>query len=178
MYEWNAEKRQENLARHGIDFSTIEDFDWSPALTGESYRETLPISEAGKNMPRPDPIAADISEVQWEDILARDLPFIEIEAIYGEEVAIYAGIARDPDAAELDDEWFKRARPAIEVFPDLVEHSIRKSMKAKTSTQESVLVRLDGDLVLHFLSSGPGWETQLNDTLRRAVFGSSGTTSE
>ncbi len=39
--------------------------------------------------------------------------FDEIAAKYGEEVAIQAGIARDPDTFEADDEWFQRARPGM-----------------------------------------------------------------
>jgi len=34
-----------------------------------------------------------------------------------EDAAICAGIAADPDARELDEEWFARARPAREVLP-------------------------------------------------------------
>lgn len=45
-----------------------------------------------------------------------------------EEAAIQEDIALDPDAPELDADWFARARPAIEVEPRLVEHSlIRKT---------------------------------------------------
>ncbi len=39
-----------------------------------------------------------------------------------EDAAINAGIAADPDAPELDDPWFARAKPAIEVDPELVRH--------------------------------------------------------
>ena len=38
-----------------------------------------------------------------------------------EDARVKAGIDADPDAFELDDEWFARARPAIEVVPALVE---------------------------------------------------------
>ena len=38
-----------------------------------------------------------------------------------EEEAIQVGIANDPDSFELDDEWFRRARPASEVHPELVK---------------------------------------------------------
>ncbi len=34
-----------------------------------------------------------------------------------EEAAINAGIAADPDARELDAEWFAKAKPASEVLP-------------------------------------------------------------
>ena len=47
------------------------------------------------------------------------LTFDEIADLYGEEVAIQTGIASDPDTFELDDEWFRRARPAAEVHPHL-----------------------------------------------------------
>ena len=38
-----------------------------------------------------------------------------------EDAAVRAGIAADPDAFELDDEWFANARPATEVHPELAE---------------------------------------------------------
>ena len=31
--------------------------------------------------------------------------------------------AADPDAPELDEDWFARAKPAAEVEPELVRHS-------------------------------------------------------
>ena len=48
------------------------------------------------------------------------LTFDEIADLYGEEAAIQAGIASDPDTFELDDEWFRRARPVKEVHPHLI----------------------------------------------------------
>ena len=47
--------------------------------------------------------------------------FDEIAGKYGEDAAINAGIAADPDTYELDEEWIKEARPASEVIPDIVE---------------------------------------------------------
>ena len=121
-------------------------------------------------MNRPAEIAREITEAQWYDILARDLPFKEIEAQYGQEVAIYAGIARDPDNPEWTEEDFANARPAIEVEPEWVERWRRTRGKQETPTKERVSIRLDSDITEHFRSSGPGWQTRLNDTLRRAVF--------
>ena len=42
-----------------------------------------------------------------------------------EEAAIQAMIAADPDDFELDEEWFKRARPYKEVFPEAYEAWLR-----------------------------------------------------
>lgn len=38
-------------------------------------------------------------------------------------------------------------------------------------TKEAVSVRLDRDVVEHFRRSGPGWQSRLNEALRKSVFG-------
>lgn len=57
----------------------------------------------------------------FEEHRMKELTFEEIKKLYGEETAINAGIAADPDTFELDEEWFKEARPAREVDPGLFE---------------------------------------------------------
>ena len=99
------------------------------------------------------------------------MTFDEIAARYGEQVAIDAGIAADPDTFELDDDWFERARPATEVDPELVAHSRRTRGRQQSPTKERVTIRLDSDLTAHFRAGGRGWQTRLNETLRQAVFG-------
>ena len=88
-----------------------------------------------------------------------------------EEAEIQRQIALDPDAPEWTEEDWARARPAIEVDPELVEWSRRTRGKQKAPTKELISIRLDADLAAHFRDSGPGWQTRLNDTLRRAAFG-------
>ena len=58
------------------------------------------------------------------------MTFHEIAAKYGEEAAIDAGIAADPDTFELTPEWFREARPAAEVLPALVE-SYERSLRLR-----------------------------------------------
>ena len=89
-----------------------------------------------------------------------------------EEAEIQRQIAEDPDAPEWTEEDWARARPAIEVHPELVEWSLRRRGKQKAPTKELISIRLDSDITDHFRADGPGWQTRLNDTLRRAVFGS------
>jgi uncharacterized protein (DUF4415 family) len=110
-------------------------------------------------------------KLTFDELVASELTFKEIEAQYGEETAINAGIARDPDAPELDDEWFARARPAIEVMPELVERWRKTRGKQQAPTKELVSIPLDSDIVDHFRSGGSGWQTRLNDMLREATFG-------
>ena len=49
-------------------------------------------------------------KLTFQEIAASDMTFSEIEAEYGEETAINAGIARDPDTWEWTEEDFARAR--------------------------------------------------------------------
>ena len=119
----------------------------------------------------PAPAKVDLTERQIEEIAATAMTFDEVEAAYGEDVAIRVGAARDPDNPELTAEDFARMRPAAEVDPDLVEAYRRSRGKQKAPTKEKVTLRLDADVVAHFRQSGKGWQTRLNDTLRKAVLG-------
>ena len=104
------------------------------------------------------------------------MTFREIAAKYGEETAIHAGIASDPEwgPEELD---MSQARPAAEVLPELVERYEREQAERrgpqKAPTKEHISLRLDADLVEYFRNSGRGWQTRLNAMLRRSVFGDS-----
>ena len=63
------------------------------------------------------------------------MTFHEIAAKYGEEAAIQAGIAADPDTWELD---MSKARPAMEVMPDLVEFLEREERAVGTTPRPGV----------------------------------------
>ena len=88
-----------------------------------------------------------------------------------ENAVINAGIAADPDAFELDAEWFRNARPATEVDPDLAAHLRDGSDSPRPGRRERITIILDADIAQHFRSTGSGWQVRLNETLRRAVFG-------
>jgi len=109
--------------------------------------------------------------LSFSELVASNLTFDEIKADYGEETAINVGIAQDPDAPEWTEEDWARARPAIEVDPELVEWSRRKRGRQKAPRKELISIRLDPDITDYFRAGGPGWQTRLNDTLRRAIFG-------
>lgn len=94
-----------------------------------------------------------------------------IDTTSEEEKAIQVGIAADPDTLGLDDEWFERARPVSEEHPEIVERARRRRFERGMATNEQVSIPIDADLAAHFRSTGPGWRTRLNDTLRQAVFG-------
>jgi uncharacterized protein (DUF4415 family) len=70
----------------------------------------------------------------------------------------------DPDdAPELTDEWFETA-----------DHYkggklVRRGRPKSESPKEAVSLRLDRDVVAHYRASGPGWQSRINNTLRKAA---------
>jgi len=111
-----------------------------------------------------------------------------------EDAAILAGIAADPDARELDEEWFARARPAREVLPPALyaaltdkanpvrcvpvtdaEHAARVEALRKRGRPPSdnpkvpIHIRLSADVLAAFKASGKGWQTRIDALLREAV---------
>ncbi len=96
--------------------------------------------------------------------------FEEISGEYGEEAAINAGIEADPETMELDEEWLKKARPASEVVPDIVEIYLRLKERELEGTRIMLSIPLDADLAQCIRGLRPEWEEVVNDKLRRAFF--------
>jgi uncharacterized protein (DUF4415 family) len=46
---------------------------------------------------------------------------------------------------------------------------VRRGRPPKLDRKQSTTLRLDVDVIEHFRSFGPGWQTRINDTLRRAI---------
>ena len=97
----------------------------------------MKIRETKPNKIKLDPADVDSYRQKIEELAALELDFVEVEAIYGEDVAIDVGIARDPDCPELTAEEIAQMRPAIEVVPEIVmayrrgELRIRPDLLAK-----------------------------------------------
>lgn len=91
-----------------------------------------------------------------------------------EETAINAGIAADPDARELDSEWYQGAKPASEAFaPEtltaLVALKRPRGRPKADETKVFTAIRLDADLLEAFKASGKGWQTRVNAALRQYI---------
>ena len=70
----------------------------------------------------------------------------------------------DPDEApEWTAEMFERA--------DLYHGNklIRAGRPPSANPKIALKLRIDPDIVEHFRATGPGWQTRINDTLRRAA---------
>ena len=72
-----------------------------------------------------------------------------------ENEAINRGIAADPDTYELSEAEFKQLKPMGR--PRLQRPKVTLNM------------RVDAEVMDALRASGPGWQTRVNDLLRRAV---------
>ena len=70
----------------------------------------------------------------------------------------------DPDdAPRLTREWFERA--------DLYhgDKMVRRGRPKSASPKEAVNLRLDPDVLEYFRKTGPGWQSRINEALRKAA---------
>ena len=86
-----------------------------------------------------------------------------------EDARLTAAALADPDNPPRGDEFFDRARPAIEVIPDLVRRARGQRGPQKAPTKQLVSLRLDPDVLAHFRATGPGWQGRINASLRKAA---------
>ncbi|MEA3030553.1 MAG: hypothetical protein QOG13_1878 [Sphingomonadales bacterium] len=68
----------------------------------------------------------------------------------------------DPDdAPELDDDWFDRA--AIMIGDEVIRPG-----RPRGSAKQAVSIRLDREVVEKFKATGRGWQSRINEALKRA----------
>lgn len=75
----------------------------------------------------------------------------------------------DPENPEWTEADFARAK-GPESLPAHIPAAFPKTRGAqKTPTKAAVSIRLDADVLNHFRGGGPGWQSRINETLRRAM---------
>ena len=72
------------------------------------------------------------------------------------------------DNPELTAEQIGAARPFMETFPELAR-TARKRGPEKKPSKVSQTLRLDREVLEAWRSSGPGWQSRINDALRKAM---------
>jgi len=76
----------------------------------------------------------------------------------------------DEDSPEWTEEMFRKARPAIEVVPEIVEAYRRsRSRPPKEVTKQQVTLRLSPQVLEFFRKQGRGWQTKIDVVLSRYV---------
>jgi uncharacterized protein (DUF4415 family) len=78
-------------------------------------------------------------------------------------------LAAVSDSPELTEEDFARARPFAEVLPELAKPLRKGRGPNKAPTKKLVSLRLSLEVIKHFKSRGPGWQSRIDQTLRKAV---------
>jgi uncharacterized protein (DUF4415 family) len=74
----------------------------------------------------------------------------------------------DPDdAPHLTREWFEAAE--IRDGGRLIRSARPVGRPKKPAPKEAVNIRLDPDVLAHFRASGPGWQSRINEALRKAA---------
>jgi uncharacterized protein (DUF4415 family) len=73
------------------------------------------------------------------------------------------------DSPELTRADFDKARPFREVFPDLAASIRRGRGPSKSPTKKLVSLRISPEVIEYFKSTGDGWQSRIDETLREAV---------
>ena len=75
------------------------------------------------------------------------------------------------DIASTSDEEDEAITRAAESDPDNLPNRFPKRMGRPPAalTKEAVTIRLDRDVIAHFKASGDGWQTRINEALRKVA---------
>jgi len=74
----------------------------------------------------------------------------------------------DPDdAPHLGRDWFERAE--IRDGDRLIRPARTVGRPKKESPKQAVSIRLDAEVLAHYRATGPGWQSRINDALRKAA---------
>jgi uncharacterized protein (DUF4415 family) len=76
----------------------------------------------------------------------------------------------DDDNPEWSKEDFAKAKPPAEILPpELLAQFKNTRGPQKAQTKIAVSIRLSPDVVEHFKAKGPGWQSRIDDALRKIV---------
>lgn len=75
-------------------------------------------------------------------------------------------VSRNPEWTKED---FAKAKPFADVFPELAASIRRGRGPNKSPTKKLVSLRLSRDVLEHYKSHGPGWQTKIDEALRKAA---------
>jgi uncharacterized protein (DUF4415 family) len=73
----------------------------------------------------------------------------------------------DVDSPELTDEQIAKAKPFAEALPELAAAIRRGRGPNKAPTKKLVSLRLSGQVIDRYKSGGTGWQSRIDQDLRR-----------
>ncbi|NEW95160.1 BrnA antitoxin family protein [Rhodopseudomonas sp. BR0G17] len=76
----------------------------------------------------------------------------------------------DDDNPEWTEQDFANARPPEEILPPEILAQFKNTRgPQKAPTKVPVSIRLSADVVEHYKATGPGWQSRIDETLRKAA---------
>ena len=75
----------------------------------------------------------------------------------------------DVHSPEATDDQLAQMRPATEVMPELVAAMRKRRGPGKVPAKALLTLRVDPDVIEVYRSSGPGWQSRMNDVLRKGA---------
>jgi len=80
-------------------------------------------------------------------------------------------IVFDDDNPEWTEQDFRTARPASELPPEILAAFPNTKQRGAqiAPTKVQVTLRLDRDVIERFRKTGKGWQTRINEALKKAV---------
>ena len=73
------------------------------------------------------------------------------------------------ESPELTDAQIAKAKPFAEALPELAAAFRRGRGPNKAPTKKLVSLRLSPDVLEHYKAKGAGWQTKIDETLRKAA---------
>ena len=79
----------------------------------------------------------------------------------------------DVNSPSLSNQELASMRPLRETFPELAEYATKRKRgqrgPQKAPTKKPVSIRVDRDVLARYKATGPGWQSRINEVLRRGT---------
>jgi uncharacterized protein (DUF4415 family)/uncharacterized DUF497 family protein len=173
-YKFAAAKSERNARERGLPFHLVEELDWGSAVYSEDVR--FPYPEA--RFIALGFIGARLYVVCFTPISGG----IRVISFRKPMIARSVGMKRKPltnkagEVRELLAEDIRAMRPMAEVLPAELVRVIENRKRGergpqKAPTKQQVTLRLDRDVIERFRATGRGWQSRVNEALRKARVG-------
>jgi uncharacterized DUF497 family protein len=150
---WDEPKRLANIAKHdGLDFADLDEtfFERSVIVPGKGNR----LIAVGR-------LANGVVVVVFVALGAEGLSIISMRRASRKERNAVS------DNPELTDEQMSKAKPFAEALPELAASIRRGRGPNKAPTKKLVSLRLSGQVIEKYKAGGPGWQSRIDQDLRR-----------
>ncbi len=163
--EFDPEKDAANLAKHGISLARAIDLDPLAFVEGDRFAEPR-----FRLYGMIDGEAFCVAGTKVGDLGVATSCGSSVCA--GRTPRRYAAMSNDPvfdaDNPEWTKEDFARAKRG-DAIPAPIRAAFGKRGRPAGSAKTQVTLRIDTDVLERFRAAGPGWQTRINEVLRRAV---------